>query len=90
MFLTRNIREYISNKHICWKRDMYYKCESHKLERNNFPIPLYLSGYSALFTLSLPTALVVYWLAWKTLVLGVAGRTSAKPTFMLILFYFFY
>ena len=33
MFLARNIKDYISNKHIYCMRDICYKCESHKLER---------------------------------------------------------
>ena len=36
MFLTRNIKDDISNKHIHCMRDIYYKCEHHKLESNHF------------------------------------------------------
>ena len=36
MFLTRNIEDYISNKHIYFMRDIYYKCEPQKLEINHF------------------------------------------------------
>ena len=35
MFLTRNIKDYISSKHIYCMTDICYKCEPHKLESNN-------------------------------------------------------
>ena len=54
-FRTRNILDYISNKHIYCMRDINYKCETQK----NFPIPLYLTIYSALFSIPLTTASVV-------------------------------
>ena len=36
MFLTRNIKDYIRNKHINCMRDVYYKFEPQKLESNHF------------------------------------------------------
>ena len=44
MFLTRNIMDYISNKHIYYKRDLCYKCEPHKIESNNFFNTLVFNG----------------------------------------------
>ena len=44
MFLTRNIKVYISNKHIYCMGDVYYKCEPHKLEGNNFSNILVFNG----------------------------------------------
>ena len=52
MFLTRNIKDYISNRHNYCMRDICYKCEPHKLESNNFSYTMYLKVHSALFTLS--------------------------------------
>ena len=37
MLLTRNIYDYIGNKHIYFMKDVYYKCELQKLEINHFP-----------------------------------------------------
>ena len=36
MFLTRNILDYICNKHIYCMRGINYKCETQKLKSNNF------------------------------------------------------
>ena len=36
MFLTLDIKDYISNKHIYCMRDIFYNCEPHKHESNNF------------------------------------------------------
>ena len=44
MFLTRNIMDYFSNKHIYCMRDICYKREPHKLESNNFSITLVFNG----------------------------------------------
>ena len=35
MFLTRNIKDYISNKHSYFMREIYYKCDTRKLEINH-------------------------------------------------------
>ena len=58
MFLTRNIKDYISNKNIYFMKDIYCKCENVS-KVIIFPIPLYLTMYSALFSLLLSTAFVV-------------------------------
>ena len=36
MFLTRNIKDYISDKSIYFMKDIYYKCEPQNLESNHF------------------------------------------------------
>ena len=41
MFLTRDNKDYISNKNIYFMKEIYYKCEPQNLESNHFPIPLY-------------------------------------------------
>ena len=40
MFLTRNIKENISNKNIFFMKDIYYKCEPQNLESNQFSYTL--------------------------------------------------
>ena len=49
MFLTRNIKDYISNKFIYCMKETYYKWEAQKLKSNLFSNTLYLTIYSALF-----------------------------------------
>ena len=44
MFLTRNIKDFISKKHIYCMRDICYICESHKLENNNLSNTLVFNG----------------------------------------------
>ena len=36
MFLTRSMKDYISNEHIFFMSDIYYKCEHHKRKINHF------------------------------------------------------
>ena len=36
MFLTRNIKDYISNKYIYGTRDIHYWCNLKKVESNRF------------------------------------------------------
>ena len=44
MFLTRNIKDYISNKNICFMKDIYYKREPQNLESNHFNNTLVLNN----------------------------------------------
>ena len=58
MFLTRNIYDYISNKHIYFIRDIYYKCEPHKLEINHFSNTIAFNDLKCAFlplTVNLPS-----------------------------------
>ena len=49
MFLTHIIQDFISNKYIYYMRDICYKCESHKLESNNFSNYLVYNGLLCAF-----------------------------------------
>ena len=59
MFLTLNIKDYISNNLIYGMRDTTTNGNLKNLKVINFPIPLYLTIYSARFSLALSTALMV-------------------------------
>ena len=92
MFLTRNIKDYIRNKHI------YYIWETYATNVNLtnlkviiFPIPLYLMVYSALFTLLISTALIRgLVVSGRLLFWGSRVRAPAEPIFMLVWFYFYW
>ena len=44
MFLPRDIKDYINNKHIYFMRDIYYKCEPHKLKIDHFSNTIAFNG----------------------------------------------
>ena len=67
-------------------RDTHYKLEPQKRESKIFPIPLYLTIYSARFSLKCLDGLVVSVL--DSYFWGPSVRATAISTCMLFLFYF--
>ena len=53
-----------------------------------FLIPLYFTNYSARFSLPLSIALMVKWLAWKTLILGAVGSSHSCVDFYVDFIFF--
>ena len=88
MFLTRNTKDFISNKHIYCMRDICSKCELHKHESYHFPNTLVFNGLQCAFHASTFNCLRGLVVSVEDSCFGCRRfRASAEPTFMLILFY---